>query len=83
MKSKLKRGDAIEVIWEDAVSRGGWGPAYTEGAVVRNVGILVSSTKRGLCMARGLDTGTMLAEDDVLAPAFIPAGMLRRVRRLK
>lgn len=79
---RLKKGDAIEVMWEDAVSRGGWGPVYHEGALVKNVGIFVCQNKKGLCMARGYEPGD-LDDEQVLAPAFIPAGMLRKVRRLR
>jgi flavin-dependent dehydrogenase len=79
---KLKKGDAIEVFWEDAVSRGGWGPVYHEGATVKNVGIFVSQSKKGLCMARGWEP-TEPDDEQVLAPAFIPAGMVRSIRRLR
>ena len=79
---KLKKGDPIMVEWIDAVSRGGWGPAHNEGAEVTNVGIFVHRNKNGLCMARGWERGDQ-DDDQVLASAFIPAGMVKKIRKLR
>ena len=77
---KIKFGDPVEVIWEDACGSSSWRAPYDEGVIVTNVGLFVKQTRKGLCIATGLD------KDDkewVLGPSYIPAAMVRKIRRLR
>jgi hypothetical protein len=79
---KLKIGDCVEVIWEDACGGRGWCAPYEEGVEVVSAGILVRNTKRGICLASGIDNEDKELEK-VLLPSFIPRGMVKRVRKLR
>lgn len=77
---KLKRGDSIRVTWVDACGTAGWQQPYTDGVEVVNTGVFVLENKNGLCIAKGI---TDDPDDDVLDPGFIPAGMIRKIKKLR
>jgi len=77
---KLKFGDPVMVTWEDACSSSAWTEPYENGPTVINVGFFVHRNKRGLCLAKGV---IMDDREEVLGAMFIPAGMVRKVRRLR
>jgi hypothetical protein len=78
---KLKTGDAIRVTWLDACGGGGgWKAPLTDGVTVTNVGVFVAMNKNGLCLASGVDPKD---KELVLEPSFIPAAMIRKIRKLR
>jgi hypothetical protein len=76
----LKLPQIVEITWEDACGMSGWKQPYEDGVIVKSVGYLISRSKKGICLAHGLD-----CEDTqtVLAPSWIPKGMVKKMRRLR
>jgi hypothetical protein len=77
---RLTLGEVYEITWEDACGRSGWKKPFDSGVLVRSVGYLVHRDKRGLCLASGLDPDD---EEVVLSPGWVPAGMVKKVRKLR
>ena len=80
-----KRNSLVEVTWHDAHSDGGgWGDADVVASaviapyVVRSVGFLIGSDKRGVVVAQSRAELSGRVTDTMT----IPRGMVRRVRRL-
>ena len=76
---KLKFGDPVKVTWIDACSRTGWDIPYRDGVECIHVGVFVSKSSKGICLARSVEKGD---RETVLGPSFIPKGMIRKIRRL-
>jgi hypothetical protein len=80
MKTLTKLPSILEVTWEDACGQGGWKAPLEAGVVVRSVGYAIKQDKKGICLASGVDPED---GETVLAPGWIPKGMIKRIRKLR
>lgn len=77
---KLKKGDVIQIDWNDAWSFSGW--TKTEDKDVKplpvtSIGVFVASNKKGFILSFGFDSfGKSLCEH------FVPLGMVVQIKKL-
>jgi len=85
VKPKITKIPIVEVEWGDAASGSRWcdikdiEEQHNKGYPVKSIGYLAKKDKRGvtLSIAVGCD------DDTYLGHHFIPAGMIKRIRKLK
>jgi hypothetical protein len=77
---KLKYGQPVQVTWVDACGGSGWKEPFEDGIEVVSVGILVKQNKKGYCLASGVDPSD---KELVLAPGWVPKGMVKSIRKLR
>lgn len=78
----------LEVEWIDASGSAGWvdDDRDFEPPIIVNIGYLIRSNVHGLILATGIyigSDGKPSGSDRMLAPSFIPHGMVRKIRRVK
>lgn len=80
--SKLKKGQLIEVEWEDAFGTPKWQESDDQitSLLVRSVGYVVKVQKNGLAMCGGFQVDNPGSFNSL---GFIPTGMLRKVRVIR
>lgn len=80
----LKRGEIVEIVWEDAHGSAAWADIdeTPPEVLVKSVGYFVKYYKdRGLVIAGGLPSNRESGQ--MVGPSFVPQGMVRSIRRLK
>lgn len=84
----VPRYTRLEVEWIDASGSAGWEDADVPFTppLVTNIGYLIRSNEHGLILATGImvdSDGKPNGSDRMLAPSFVPHGMIRKIRRVK
>lgn len=85
---KFKFGEAVVVEWEDAHGGSGWRPAFVSSGplIVREIGFFRQQNKGALEIFRGypiMGDGEPSEFEDQLGVSYIPAGMVRSVRKVR
>jgi hypothetical protein len=81
---KLRKGDVVSVIWEDAWSNSRWQnapPADVDGISVELVGFLVQQNKHGIFVSAGRALNDSSLE--WVDMHYVPKGMVRKVKVLR
>lgn len=79
-KTKLKRGDIIQIEWGDAWTASGWMNTKEKDCVPHKVivvGAFVAQSKEGIIITYGF-----ASDGQNLSEFFAPTGMIRSVKKL-
>lgn len=79
---KFKRGQILEVTWEDAYGGTKWDTTEGEfdSLIVKNVGYFLSMSKKGLAIAGGYQVNNTGMGN---ALHFVPKGMIRKIKVIR
>lgn len=81
-KNYVKDKQLVVVEWEDAYNSVGWKSGLDainehRPAIVHSAGYVVRHDKSGIILGHGL------SEEEVLGRTFVPAGMVRKIVKIK